>query len=68
MKWLRKLFCAEPMYDLGSIPNELADPCDGCVWKALKRHQKCSTCRRNQNMKDNYEPAQAAQEGGVERG
>lgn len=27
--------------------------CDGCKWK--KRHQKCSCCRRNRNMKDCYE-------------
>ena len=47
--------------------GEKIDLCAGCVWKELKRHQKCSTCRRNQNMKDNYEPVQAAQEGGVER-
>lgn len=27
--------------------------CDGCKWNG-KRHQKCSCCRRNRNMKDNY--------------
>lgn len=47
--------------------GEKIDLCIGCVWQELKRHQKCSTCRRNQHMKDNYEPAQKAQEGGVER-
>ena len=56
--------------------DEKTDLCAGCVWKDLKRHQKCSTCRRNQNMKDNYEPIlrggsnsaiQTAHEGGVER-
>lgn len=47
-------------------PEQKIDLCDGCAWKELKRHQKCSTCRRNQNMKDNYMPC-VAQEGGVER-
>lgn len=28
--------------------------CEGCKWK--NRHQKCSCCRRNRNMKDSYEP------------
>lgn len=28
--------------------------CDGCKWKG-KRHQKCSCCRRNRYIKDNYE-------------
>ena len=32
------------------------DRCEGCCWRELKRFQKCSTCRRNQKMKDNYEP------------
>lgn len=27
--------------------------CDGCVWLG-KRPQKCSYCRRNDNLKDNY--------------
>ena len=27
--------------------------CDGCKWNG-KRYQKCSCCRRNRNMKDNY--------------
>ena len=27
--------------------------CTGCVWKGT-RHQKCSCCRRNLYMKDNY--------------
>ena len=31
----------------------LMNECDGCVWNG-KRHQKCSCCRRNRNMKDNY--------------
>lgn len=30
--------------------------CDGCAWKGL-RHQKCSCCRRNQYIKDNYKEA-----------
>ena len=28
--------------------------CDNCKWLG-KRHQKCSCCRRNSGMKDNYE-------------
>lgn len=28
--------------------------CGDCKWKG-KRHQKCSCCIRNNNMKDNYE-------------
>ena len=36
--------------------DQKIDLCEGCAWKELKRHQKCSCCRRNQNMKDNYEP------------
>lgn len=28
--------------------------CNGCKWKFV-RHQKCSCCRRNRNMKDNFE-------------
>ena len=28
--------------------------CDGCYWKGLGRFQKCTYCRRNQNMKDHY--------------
>ena len=27
--------------------------CDGCYWRN-RRYQKCSCCRRNRNMKDNY--------------
>lgn len=27
--------------------------CDGCKWNG-KRYPKCSCCRRNRNMKDNY--------------
>ena len=29
--------------------------CDGCRWKEIGRQQKCSCCRRNRHMKDNYE-------------
>lgn len=43
------------------VPKELrhdearrsGNTCDGCKWNG-KRHQKCSCCRRNRNMKDNY--------------
>ena len=30
--------------------------CPGCVWLNT-RHQKCSCCRRNQYIKDNYKEA-----------
>lgn len=30
--------------------------CNGCRWKG--RHQKCSCCRRNANLKDCYEATQ----------
>lgn len=30
--------------------------CTGCVWLNT-RHQKCSCCRRNQCIKDNYKEA-----------
>lgn len=29
--------------------------CDGCHWKEIGRQQKCSCCRRNRYLKDNYE-------------
>lgn len=33
-----------------------SEDCTGCRWK--DRPQKCSCCRRNQNLKDCYEEAQ----------
>ena len=30
--------------------------CQGCLYRSIGRYQKCSTCRRNQNLKDNYRP------------
>lgn len=33
--------------------SEALNSCDGCVWWGV-RPQKCSCCRRNVNMKDNY--------------
>lgn len=47
-----------------TLPVELQGtlPCVGCEWLG-KRHQKCSCCRRNANMKDNFQP-----EGGTEDG
>lgn len=47
-----------------TLPVELqgTPPCVGCAWLG-KRHQKCSCCRRNANMKDNFQP-----EGGTEDG
>ena len=34
--------------------EEDALSCNNCKWLG-KRHQKCSCCRRNHGMKDNYE-------------
>lgn len=31
--------------------------CEGCYWKEIGRQQKCSCCRRNRYMKDNYRRA-----------
>ena len=28
--------------------------CEGCYWKEIGRQQKCSCCRRNRHMKDNF--------------
>lgn len=40
-------------------PQEVSDSgCAGCRWRPggkEARHQKCSCCRRNSHMKDNYE-------------
>lgn len=33
------------------------DDCEGCVWLNT-RHQKCSCCRRNRCLKDNYKKAE----------
>lgn len=38
------------LLERGSAPMS----CEGCKWLG-KRHQKCSCCRRNNGMKDNYE-------------
>ena len=35
--------------------------CDGCKYKG-KRHQKCSCCVRNMNMKDEYEYEEVSDE------
>lgn len=43
---------------LESEPMEQKQTCDGCTWKGV-RHQKCSCCCRNQNMKDNFKPGGA---------
>lgn len=43
----------------GWHPEEVSDSgCAGCRWRPggkEARHQKCSCCRRNSHMKDNYE-------------
>lgn len=38
---------------LGLAGNPGGAGCTGCAW-LRKRRQKCSTCRRNRRMKDNY--------------
>ena len=42
--------------DYIDIGGEVADlTCDTCRWSG-NRHQKCTTCRNNQNLKSRYEP------------
>jgi hypothetical protein len=67
MKWLKRLFSCEPASNIKLVQDEKEDPCVGCLWKQQGRFQKCSCCRRNQNMKDNYMPYTGL-EGVVERG
>lgn len=52
--WLKGLQRLHPteIVDSGSILVG-GYTCDGCKWNG-KRYQKCSCCRRNRNMKDNY--------------
>ena len=40
--------------ELVAIAENTPPGCAGCKWDG-KRHQKCSCCRRNLNMKDNWE-------------
>ena len=47
--------------------DQKIDLCVGCLWCEQSRYQKCSCCRRNQNMKDNYKPSETAQKGVAER-
>lgn len=28
--------------------------CDGCLYRAIGRYQRCACCRRNPDMKDGY--------------
>lgn len=42
-----------PRYGCAIDAAQIGD-CDGCKWKQ-KRHQKCSCCRRNRHLKDNFE-------------
>lgn len=37
------------------LRNPIEATCEGCMWANRKRPQKCSCCRRNQDMKDCYE-------------
>ena len=39
------------------LKNINAGNCDGCYWKKIGRHSRCSCCRRNLDMKDNYRRA-----------
>lgn len=34
------------------------DLCGKCHWRKIGRFQKCSCCKRNSKMKDNYKPAE----------
>jgi hypothetical protein len=36
--------------------DQKIDLCGGCHWKAVGRFQKCTSCRRNTNLKDHYKP------------
>lgn len=45
---------AKRLTEAGVLPYP--ECCNGCRWKG--RHQKCSCCRRNANLKDCYEPVQ----------
>ena len=49
-KWLAEKFEIEE-----AVPTDAFD-CIGCVWLNT-RHQKCSCCRRNRHLKDNYKEA-----------
>ena len=42
---------AKRLTEAGVMPYP--EYCNGCRWKG--RHQKCSCCRRNANLKDCYE-------------
>lgn len=64
---LKKLFAKKKDLSFSSTMTIDDVWCDGCYWRMIKRHQKCSCCRRNQNMKDNYVSLETAQEGAVER-
>lgn len=41
-------------YDMAIAALQETPGCTGCRWWGV-RPQKCSCCRRNANMKDNYE-------------
>lgn len=43
----------EPYIDIGGEGADLT--CDTCRWNG-NRHQKCTTCRDNPNLKSRYEP------------
>lgn len=38
--------------------HESRELCEGCHWKAINRFQKCTSCRRNSNLKDHYKPVE----------
>lgn len=47
----------EPVTNRNGLKEKMLESnriCSGCRWKGV-RHQKCSCCRRNLYLKDNYE-------------
>ena len=50
--WLYRLFSHRPEN------GEKIDLCHGCHWKVINRFQKCTSCRRNSNLKDHYKPVE----------
>ena len=60
IEWVRQNGEGSPVYEAVIMAQnalreqeERSKGCDGCRWK--DRHQKCSCCRRNRDMKDCYE-------------
>ena len=54
LRELKRRICNKPqIFGMDSIP---IGECNGCRWWQT-RYQKCSCCRRNRGLKDNYEEA-----------